>query len=492
MRCVSYTRTTSCCWEKETPGDVIGQQNTRIQEYAHAMGWKIEKKYSDRKNDPDTHEAFDSLREDGVSRQFDMVIVDSIFRCGSNVSFAKDLFAHAFCPAGIQFAVVEDQYCSIGRSIEEIGEYFREKRNVYMIQYSYRKRMKRYEQGYFTVHDIKFGYKLNAAMNRFEVDDPSAKTVKRVFQLYLSGKNLSKIAQIMNDENVTSFATRRMELRGKPISTRSKWNTKAVQSVLKQEAYIGSFTIHNAKTPLRVEVPQIIDAETFSLCQVKLQPRKVSNKGVLGPRIFSGKLMDGDTGKPMHYYSHTELEGSPRRYHANNKMAGPWIAYETIQQAVAEAILQERKTAERAKQRMESPDGQLWVDRIRRQITIKANEVFSQMGRCVKTEIAAQNSTVSEHGTQKQTLEQLEQAFCQLMEENEQTEKRYGHKNPWLVRYTERPWPVELENRDIKHWVEEIKVFHLKKIVVTLKDQEWREKLPLQWTEEVDRNGEKK
>ena len=53
MRVVSYTRTVSCKPKADLladiPADIIGQQNKRIEEYIQQHGWKLSKKYSDRK-----------------------------------------------------------------------------------------------------------------------------------------------------------------------------------------------------------------------------------------------------------------------------------------------------------------------------------------------------------------------------------------------------------------------------------------------------------
>ena len=39
MRCVSYTRTTSCKSSESIPTDIIQQQNEQIQKYIQSHGW---------------------------------------------------------------------------------------------------------------------------------------------------------------------------------------------------------------------------------------------------------------------------------------------------------------------------------------------------------------------------------------------------------------------------------------------------------------------
>ena len=59
-----------------------------------------------------------------MARKFDAVVVDSIFRCGRTLPFAIEALQRTFYPLGIQFAVVEDDFCSAEKTAEEVAEYF--------------------------------------------------------------------------------------------------------------------------------------------------------------------------------------------------------------------------------------------------------------------------------------------------------------------------------------------------------------------------------
>lgn len=120
MRCVSYTRMTSCKEDGKIPADIIKQQDQHIQEYLKKQGWTLSAKYCDRKKDTEENTAFEELTKDGINRKFDMVVVDSIDRCGRTISCADDVLVKTFVPAGIHFAVVQDEFISIGKTKEEI------------------------------------------------------------------------------------------------------------------------------------------------------------------------------------------------------------------------------------------------------------------------------------------------------------------------------------------------------------------------------------
>ena len=63
-----------------------------------------------------------------------MVVVNSIDRCGKYISCAEDVLAKTFFPAGIHFSVVQDDFCSIEKSREEIDEYFRKEKIAVQIK----------------------------------------------------------------------------------------------------------------------------------------------------------------------------------------------------------------------------------------------------------------------------------------------------------------------------------------------------------------------
>ena len=170
MRCASYVKYASCIPEKEIPSDIIRQQNERIRKYIKSKGWELTEKYTERKKDTEAEEVFQTLREDGISRKFDMVVVDSIFRCGRNVSFAEDVLLKTFYPAGIHFAVVEDDFCSLYLSAGDVAAYVKKKRDQYIGgMMTYRSRLAQAE-GYLTVHDEKYGYFLNEERKGFVID----------------------------------------------------------------------------------------------------------------------------------------------------------------------------------------------------------------------------------------------------------------------------------------------------------------------------------
>lgn len=127
MRWVSYTRSISSRIGEENPANTIAEQNANIEQYLKNKGYRISEKYSDRKRSAEAADGFDRMVQDGMTQKFDAVAVDSIFRFGKTLPFAIEVLQKTFYPVGIQFAVVEDDFCSTDRTADEVEQYFKEK-----------------------------------------------------------------------------------------------------------------------------------------------------------------------------------------------------------------------------------------------------------------------------------------------------------------------------------------------------------------------------
>ena len=99
MIAVGYAKRVSNLLVKEVVP--IKEQNDRIRDYAKSKGFNIDRFYLDKSDDPMRDTAFQELRIDGMNRRFDLVILDSIFRCGKNYAYTTDfLHMHSSCHIG--------------------------------------------------------------------------------------------------------------------------------------------------------------------------------------------------------------------------------------------------------------------------------------------------------------------------------------------------------------------------------------------------------
>ena len=192
MKWVSYTRSISSRIGEENPSNTIAEQNERIARYLKKRGCSVSEKYSDRKRTAEATEGFDKLVQDGMARKFDAVAVDSIFRCGRTLPFAIEALQRTFYPLGIQFAVVEDDFCSADKTAEEVAEYFNGKTIDKIRSEFITNRQNQFEEGTLTHRQNKYGYTLSEDSRGFVLDSESSYVVKLIFQMYGDLKKGSK------------------------------------------------------------------------------------------------------------------------------------------------------------------------------------------------------------------------------------------------------------------------------------------------------------
>ena len=202
MKWVSYTRAISSRIGEENPSNTIAEQNGRIAQYLKKRGCSISEKYSDRKRTAEATEGFDRLVQDGMARKFDAVVVDSIFRCGRTLPFAIEALQRTFYPLGIQFAVVEDDFCSADKTAEEVAEYFNGKTIDKIRSEFITNRQNHFEEGTLTHRQAKYGYALSEDRRNLVLNPESAQVVKLIFQMYLEDMKIPEIARAFaNDAN---------------------------------------------------------------------------------------------------------------------------------------------------------------------------------------------------------------------------------------------------------------------------------------------------
>ena len=284
MRCVSYTRTTSCKNTKKIPSDIIQQQNEHIQNYIQSHGWKLVAKYSDRKKDENENTAFEEMTADGINRKFDMVVVDSVDRCGKYISCAEDVLVKTFFPAGLHFAIVQSDFCSIGKSREEIDEYFRKEKIAVQVKSMREYAIREQVEGYYTVHDEKYGYILSEDRKELIVEEEAAKIVREIFQMTLAEISIKKIVAILNERGEESPMVHNARVGHKHWPHyENRWSEGALRRILECTAYDGYWqkTINGEVCTL--SITPILDEGVFD------QARRLIKSRTTTDNIIGGK-----------------------------------------------------------------------------------------------------------------------------------------------------------------------------------------------------------
>lgn len=192
---------------------------------------------------------------------------------------------------------------------------------------------------------VPFGYVItNSKKMLFEVDEPSAEVVKKIFALYIDGWGYKRIANHLTDEHIPTPRMRekaRKEAQGDEYKGKVKeaWSVVTISEILCNDFYIGTLRQHKYKRKkingqdMELDPTQhivfennhepIIDYRTFAITQELLKQRSTTHyRGQKKyENNYSGYLFCGDCGSPMFSRSRPDLADAYicGTYHARGK-----------------------------------------------------------------------------------------------------------------------------------------------------------------------------
>ena len=181
---------------------------------------------------------------------------------------------------------------------------------------------------------VPYGYRLlSGKSGAFEVDEPAAEVVRKIFELYNDGWGYKRISNWLTDEGIPTPRMREnayRQSRGEDVKREAKtaWSIVSVQGILDNDFYIGTLRQHkhtrkkiNGKDVKLDELDQIVfenhhtpivDMQTFALTRQIRHDRKEQNynggRKYINP--YSGLLRCGDCGAPMFSLSRPDLPGT--------------------------------------------------------------------------------------------------------------------------------------------------------------------------------------
>ena len=163
---------------------------------------------------------------------------------------------------------------------------------------------KRMATGEYIIPHPAYGYKKDG--KNLAIDEPAAKTIRRIFNLYLQGKGIQQIADIFNKENVVGP-------RGK---NPARWTIPTIRYILRNEKYMGDAIFskryttqtlpykrkenrgEKAKYYVENYCPPIIDRETFQRVQKLIELKQCGGeRNGRKTSAFVGKIRCPDCGR---------------------------------------------------------------------------------------------------------------------------------------------------------------------------------------------------
>jgi len=172
--------------------------------------------------------------------------------------------------------------------------------------------------------NVPFGYKKAPEdKNKWIVDEPAAETVRRIFQMCVSGLGPTQIAKRLKADGVLMLSEYQRSI-GVSCPTKlpkypHKWCSHTVAEILDRQEYVGdtvNFRTYRQSFKQKKQLdrpqeewkvfpnthPAIIDRETFALVQsLRQHRRRPTRTGTVS--MFSGLLYCSDCGEKLYYSS---------------------------------------------------------------------------------------------------------------------------------------------------------------------------------------------
>lgn len=490
MRCASYVRYTSCVPEKNIPHDIIRQQNERIQRYIRQKDWELVQKYADRRQDIDADEAFQKMLQDGIGRKFDMVVVDSLLRCGPNVSYAEDVLLKSFLPAGIHFAVVEDDVCSLAWTFQEAAAYFKKKKNAYIGGTLCSHVQEKQAQGYLSVHDEKYGYLLDETGRALVVDEAVVPIIRRIFHMVADEEMIFKdVAAYLNRQKVDSpMKHLAMTGRKRRNNVQSHWSSGSVKRVIDNTAYIGYWYKMMDGERTKIDTPPIIGMDLFERAAkaVKSRSKGKASPAIKSDNIFVKQIFDKATGAALVCRIHQTAD--PYQTFGLESWQKKTIPYDDVMGQTVECLRSEQRKAICAKEWISSDVGQEEKRRRRDIFAAKAKGLFEKMAELEKVHLHYYCNSGSDEDYARHRerinaeLMEKERLFKELMAQVNELDLAFSHRNPWIVFYESLNIPDRLTKEQVRKWIHKVLIRDMSWVEVVLPEKytRWRDMLPLQ------------
>lgn len=256
--------------EQATEGFSIHAQKDKLTKYAEINDWEIVDYYVDDgisgKNLTDRKEV-SRLIEDVKKGRINNVLIyklDRLTRSVKDLIYLIELFDKHKCTFNSQTEKI-DTSNAVGRMFVKIIGIFAEFERENLaerVAFGYEQKVK---EGNYTNCNGVFGYDYLVGKGKLVVNKEEANYVKKIYEWYLEGDSMLKIAKKLRDLNV-------------PTKRGGHWNSSTINSILNNPLYIGNVRYGvNKKNNFEVtgkDITRIINKDMFYSVQDLIKKRK--------------------------------------------------------------------------------------------------------------------------------------------------------------------------------------------------------------------------
>lgn len=283
-----YIRVSTPQQEKE--GYSIEAQTEKLNAYAVAKDYKVFKTYTDAAFSGAKLErpALSEMIEDIENNKLDVVIVYKLDRLSRSQKNTMYLIEDVFLKNNVDFISMQESFdttTSFGRAMIGILSVFAQLERDNIAERMGMGKLERVKRGYYMGGgNVPFGYAYNQVTGQLEIEEIQALAVKRMFELFIEGKSISTIVEILKREF--------------PIYANSFMDS-TVRRRLQSHYYCGKQK-YQGKIYSAIHDP-IISVKDFDKAQRLMNSRPHSN-AFQRSYLFSGLIICVKCGKPYNGY----------------------------------------------------------------------------------------------------------------------------------------------------------------------------------------------
>ena len=470
MRCVSYTRTIP--WKPEEEKIEILQQNAAIADYiSKQKGWTLKKKYSDRKSDPKADTAFDQLIRDGMGRQYDCVVVYSLYYCGTSFPIVRQMFLETLIAAGIHLVVVKEEFDTSQKSREEIADYFEVKRRE--MHGDLFKRWRQAQGDRFVLsNSVPYGYIRPNGCDHLIKDSSVCEFVKGIFERRKQGMSPQKIASWLNEQHAETPFTHRSRLLGRPVDRNVQWGYNHVSRLIQNRVYTGVIVNKDGQILTRdSHEPYLSEEDFFSIPENQPKKQIRNRENYKKPSPLAAVIWCANCGRPIQRRSNFETGES---WFVCKKSCGidgqttPRVSTAEVYNQVLQWLKSEQMLAQRAdryfrnrdfrKQRLERRE-----ELSKKMKTVLAEMEMEQFRRVPLYEqyskgLLSEEQYTEQYALFRQACAKLNDKLSEIMSEAHDLEVAFSIKNPWILLFTQSSIPSELDKYIVHRLIARVEI----------------------------------
>ena len=486
MRYVAYSKKASVIPSYSVKS--LKEENDIIRKYARENSIKISKFYEDKSDNPRSSTGFDRLREDGMDRRFDTVVLISIYNCGPNLSFARELLLNTFYKAGINFIVIEDGINSADMSADEIKEYFYYARQKANSMFGYQKKSKDLKaSNRISKLRIRYGYKLSDDEMDIVIDETAAGVVRRIFEMFDGGMKAENIAIKLNSEGIEPPSPYLFRMYKIQSSSRGKsWNKHICTSIRYKKYYIGCDEDIGYKT---IHYPAIVEKEIYDRVNAKFSGATAGK--TLHKRednIFRGKIFYSDTDEVLGSITPNGNYENRFFHKPNSKKA--LVKYSVVVEEVSIHLLRVKERCRSVEEHLDNGGARELYDKCNKvnedtwiqlfnSSNVLMNENLALYQRYECGEISKEEYDLAHEIILKKITENSNE-FHDTLEVQATLKKSISKKNSWFKLYSSYDCTKPLTRKIVMKMIDKITVDKDGSITVYLYDSE-AEVFPEEW-----------